>query len=745
MPINCHRGLPLGPDLCLCPPSYSGAHCQFQTDRISVHISFQFREYSHEFNDEAEFFRLIATLRNERNETVDQEELVLHYLISQSKHVFYLVYSNSIEEHLSYSICFDIYRITINSVQFLLQEIHPIQFGFLPVNRLALIINLSTPLQNQTRMELSNRHTICSLGRYGRDCQYQYDPCRHSNPCLNGGTCYPFDLRLTNFHFICLCSSSYYGQRCEYHSARILIDIPASIQKQFSSSIDINTIPIVVIYFADIDSGLPRLIVENHQIFSNIKYNSSILPIHYRQSSLSDLLFAQLFYNNEQNDYFLIGLHKHSIEYSRTSILTSHRCLHINETLLWQQHNLTQQWNYLERIKFYYPACYQIGLQCFYDEYSMCICENEGRFECLQFNHSIAHCSSLTPWYCRNNGQCRQSSSKRTFACACPKCYYGDLCQFTTLEYMISIDALEMNTVLFMISCLVFVFGTGMNCLSIAVFLRPKSCKTGCGLYLRTLSFVGQIGLTGFFFKLTYLYWKWSNYLTLCIGLEFLLTVAPWIYDWLTVCVTIERAISCAKGMSFNQRFSKHIAKRLIGLIISINVLMNFHESFYRRLILDPRSNQQSWCVVDYPKNLSWLISLRKIINIFHITMPFLINFISTLILLWYTIARKQILDNFKDGMQKKSFAALFLHEIQLIKHCFISPCLLLLFALPRLIFVFTFSCIEHAWQENIYLISYFISILSMTVTLFIFILPSTVFCNELKKTRVLQLCKRKH
>ena len=77
------------------------------------------------------------------------------------------------------------------------------------------------------------------------------------------------------------------------------------------------------------------------------------------------------------------------------------------------------------------------------------------------------------------------------------------------------------------------------------------------------LRIVGQIGLMGFFSKLIYLYFKWPDHLGLCIGLEFLLTVIPWIYDWLIVCIAIKRTINCAKKTSFNQKLSKHIAKRI--------------------------------------------------------------------------------------------------------------------------------------------------------------------------------------
>ncbi|CAF1016974.1 unnamed protein product [Adineta steineri] len=745
--LNCHRGLPVSDKFCFCPPSYYGEFCQFQNDRVSIHIEFEFRQHPDDVSDQPEFFRVIATLVNERNETIDREELILHYLISRYKHLFYLVYSNPNDKHDSYSISFDIYRISLNSVEFLFREIKIIPFNFLPVNRIALKMNLVDLSKQMNSTNLFLNKNICSLGRYGNDCEYFYNPCLENNPCQNGGTCFPFDIRLLKFKFICLCLPSYYGSKCELNSLKVLINISPSIQKQFTSATDMNRISLMIIYFADIYDGLPKLLIQSHLIYSNIQYNSSVSSIYYRHSSLSQFIFAQIFYNSDHNDYFLIGLHKRFNEYSKTSILTSYRCPYVNDILNWNDYQLNNTLNIQDQIKFYHRACYQIGLQCFYDEHFMCICDNEGKFECFQFNHSIANCSS-TSSYCLNNGQCRQSlfsSSKLMFACACPKCYYGDLCQFTTLAYTISVDALNINHILIILSGLVFALGTCANLVSTDVFFQAKLSKIGCTLYFRTLSIVGQVGLMGFFLKLIFLYYKWSNYLLSCIGLEFILNFLPSTYDWLTACIAVERLVNGVKGCHFNQQLSKYIAKRIIFALILINILSNIHDIFYRQLIIDPRTNQQSWCVIDYPKNRLWLIFLRKGMNIFHITLPFLINFISTILLLFRITTRKQVMENFTKLTTKKSFIELFFHEISLIKHCFISPCLLLLFGLPRLILVFAFSCIEHSWQESIYLASYLISIFPMTATFFIFILPSINFCNELRNTRLVRLFKRFH
>ncbi|CAF1383267.1 unnamed protein product [Adineta ricciae] len=103
----------------------------------------------------------------------------------------------------------------------------------------------------------------------------------------------------------------------------------------------------------------------------------------------------------------------------------------------------------------------------------------------FDFNYSIANCSP-TSVVCLNNGQCRQSllsSSKLILACACPKRYYGDACQFTTLGYTISIDALKISRLLIILCSSVFIFATCANFLSVDLFFQDKLSRVDCGLY----------------------------------------------------------------------------------------------------------------------------------------------------------------------------------------------------------------------------------------------------------------------
>jgi hypothetical protein len=127
------------------------------------------------------------------------------------------------------------------------------------------------------------------------------------------------------------------------------------------------------------------------------------------------------------------------------------------------------------------------------------------------------------------------------------------------------------------------------------------------------------------------------------------------------------------------------------------------------------------------------------VINIIHIIGPFVINLSSTIILLVNRVRQKHLIT--EDGIQskKKGYGAILLKQIWAIKQTLISPCLLLVFGLPRLLLTFVFACVQYSWQEDLYIGSYLISFVPMTATLIIFVLPSTAYLNELRNNRLIK------
>lgn len=83
---------------------------------------------------------------------------------------------------------------------------------------------------------------------------------------------------------------------------------------------------------------------------------------------------------------------------------------------------------------------------------------------------------------------------------------------------------------------------------------------------------------------------------------------------------------------------------------------------------------------------------------------------------------------------KQQAFKLVFSEQLSLLKHWIISPIVLAILALPRIIFSLTFTCIskDTPWQ-HILIISYFIAFLPHISSLVIFVLPSKTYMKQLK------------
>ena len=202
--------------------------------------------------------------------------------------------------------------------------------------------------------------------------------------------------------------------------------------------------------------------------------------------------------------------------------------------------------------------------------------------------------------------------------------------------------------VVFSIIILMILVRTSANILSLITFRQRKICEYGCGLYLFYLPLVGQVGLSVFAGRYFYLFVTqlytvnqhrfayWS-----CIVLEYILSVCPMLFDWLIVCVAVERCFHVIKGVSFKKTDSVWWAKRIIPLLTLIIICSSCHELFVHELIYDPRStSKHTWCVIKFPR--LWIRYYRLIINLINLILPGFINLIETIFLLHKTTRRKQ-------------------------------------------------------------------------------------------------------
>ncbi|CAF4723469.1 unnamed protein product [Rotaria sp. Silwood2] len=83
----------------------------------------------------------------------------------------------------------------------------------------------------------------------------------------------------------------------------------------------------------------------------------------------------------------------------------------------------------------------------------------------------------------------------------------------------------------------------------------------------------------------------------------------------------------------------------------------------------------------------------------------------------------------------KQSFMQQFQLKLKKHKDIIITPSILLILGLTRLISSFTLGCMESPRQYWLYLIGYFAAFVSSILTLFVFVLPSKIYRSELNKT----------
>ncbi len=68
-------------------------------------------------------------------------------------------------------------------------------------------------------------------------------------------------------------------------------------------------------------------------------------------------------------------------------------------------------------------------------------------------------------------------------------------------------------------------------------------------------------------------------------------------------------------------------------------------------------------------------------------------------------------------------------------KHLFISPCIPIVLAVPRLVISFLSGCMKSGRDSWFYLIVYFMSFIPSIMTFIVFVLPSKVYKKEFNET----------
>jgi hypothetical protein len=770
-------------NVCLCPPSYYGDICQYQNQRVS--LTLQFRVSSDSVQTP---FIIIVSLIEDTDERIIHSSEQFTYLSiknCQRKFDIYLLYSTKPkDETKDYSIHIDIYEKT-TKLDYRTSFIKSLNFTFLPVHRVALQINIPRILDNdcsdvqcqngKCRKYFNDQHNRtfcqCERGWSGRYCTIPYIsacssdslslgqlannrslcvcPVNKIGPrclinditcqnitCLNSGECIPIDEYKTfNKTFVCICPKEFLGDQCEIARTKLMmifdknITVPSSILIHFIEA-KLDASPVRTTIFKTTLSEQDSIIV----------YWS--LPFH--------IAFVEL----ENKNYYLTymqPIYNQSKVIERT--LTSFdRCLNISELF----NETFANSSLLRRIKSYHLPCQRnrSQLKCFYDEIHFCLCQQISHqyvANCFEFDHNMSSfCAGQN--VCENDGQCfqEQTPCSRVFACRCPICYYGVQCQLSTSGFSLSLDAIlgyhirpnlnisqQPSAVLISLVLMVIItlLGFANGILSLITFKTKTTHESGCGLYLFSSSIITLSTMVIFFFKFLILLLSQMgsitnrSFLTIqCHSIDFLLRFCLTMDQWLTAFVAIERTFVVRKGVNFNKKKFKSLAKWAISGLVVISMVTNIHDPIYRKLFIaddNVDDEKKLWCIVEYP---SAIRIINLIINIIHFIVPFIINVISALTIIIMS-TRQQVAIK-----KKKKYREILKEQIHERKNLLIGSSVLAILAVPRLIISFVSGCMKSINDSWLFLLGYFISLIPPLLTFILFVLPSKTYKDAFRK-----------
>ncbi|UJR24775.1 hypothetical protein I4U23_006149 [Adineta vaga] len=753
----------------MCPPSYYGDFCQYQNERISLTIGMISSE-------RYDVYILILMLINDNNNSslkdIHSYELI-EYIPSQScdmKYNIYLLFSTRPKDlSKTYYVQIDIYEkhtMTYHASWYL-----SIPFLFLPVNRISTLLFIpseslssisycSIQCQNGQCMKYINREDksfcqcfpgwtgyqcnipivchdcsidslcigsmnnrsicICPLMKFGRRCSLT-SVCPE-NACENNGQCISSDLMsISTKEYSCICSEYYYGSRCQYRKAQLNI---------FLQNLEIPSY-LLAFFFTISNDSEPTLtiMIQKLTLFQRMVTFRISIPYH-------------IVVVRSNKNYYLAVLQSHLNLNLVTQINPLQQCFPIeslfNSTMMTMLH--------FQRMKFYHILCERNSLlSCFIDEYYLCFCTQDHHANCFQFQFNENHLQCSSKHTCFNGGQCLQDhpTCPSTIICVCTDCFYGNQCQFyskglgltldeiLTYEIKSNVNLIKQSFIIklcALIITIILLAGICNSILSIIVFKNKTSQEVGCGIYLFASSIISLCIVILFALKFWFLIYSYRDFVgqkfirfTNCMIIEPLLKLFLNVNNWLNACVASERAFAVFKGVSFRKKASKQMAEWIIICVIIINMILLIPQTLNLRLFYDKREDR-TWCVTLYSELLN---NYNSFSLFFHFFSPFIINLFSALFIIIGTAHQRVISQN------QHKFTNHFMTKFNQHKHLLISPILLLILSLPRLVISFKLNCKKSSDYFWLYLSAYFISFLPSILIFIVFVLPSPIYKKE--------------
>jgi hypothetical protein len=380
--------------------------------------------------------------------------------------------------------------------------------------------------------------------------------------------------------------------------------------------------------------------------------------------------------------------------------------------------------------------------KCFYDDGYLCICTADNhRAEC--FTLPSNNCSK-----CLSNSRCVQDvtvdlGKQPGFLCICPRCYFGHICEFSTLAFSFTLDSLivkdlfKVRFVYLSIALVLFLIGLLNNICSFSTFKRGATRTVGIGNYLYMISILSQLSLLLLLLKIIHILISSSNVLDnvellntiMCKTISYLLSASTRSTYWLLSLITIERLYLVLYPTATLLR--KPIVAIGLGIITIMIVFgMHIHEIFYYTIVKD--ANNSTLCVIDFVE--AHILRYDRVTVLFHSLAPFIIQTISitSLIVLLTRIRTKA-----NKRQNFNSFNHLLSKQFREQKELYINPAVIILSALPQIILSFSLACTEFSssWKRYVLLITYFLSYFPQMLSLILHVLPSSLYSDEFHQT----------
>ncbi|CAF1061003.1 unnamed protein product [Adineta steineri] len=131
-------------------------------------------------------------------------------------------------------------------------------------------------------------------------------------------------------------------------------------------------------------------------------------------------------------------------------------------------------------------------------------------------------------------------------------------------------------------------------------------------------------------------------------------------------------------------------------------------------------------CVINYSSSLQ---DYNTAILFFHLVTPFIANFISAFYIVFGTARQKSI------TRTKRTYIRHILEQFIEHKQLIISPLILLILSMPRLIISLISGCVDVSNNPWLYLSGYFISFNLSMLIFIVFVFPSKLYMKTFRES----------